>query len=111
MTRESDVFAGVAAADNSVSGRPSRVIYGWSYFAPIALFYAVFLIAPYAAVLIVSFRRFRSATLYASTYTLDNYLSVLTDRFYLSLLLGTIALGVAVTVLALVLSYPLALRI
>ncbi|HKX08991.1 MAG TPA: ABC transporter permease [Stellaceae bacterium] len=111
MTGESDVFDSVAPADDSVSGRSSRVIYGWSYFAPIALFYAVFLIAPYAAVLVVSFRRFSSATLYTSTYTFDNYLSVLTDRFYLSLLLGTIALGVAVTLLTLVLGYPLALRI
>jgi putative spermidine/putrescine transport system permease protein len=79
--------------------------------APVLVFYATFLIGPYLALLVLSFYRFSSTSLYTGTLTLDNYLTVLVDKFYLSMLGGTILLGLGVTVVTLILGYPLALSI
>jgi len=79
--------------------------------APVVLFYAVFLIGPYLALLLLSFYRFSSTELYTGTLTFDNYFAVVADQFYLSMLGGTILLGLGVTVATLILGYPLALSI
>lgn len=79
--------------------------------APVTLFYLVFLVLPYLLMLRMSFNRYSSLKLYETTFTLDNYVSLITDPFYLELLARTIGLGVAVTVATLILGYPLALKI
>jgi putative spermidine/putrescine transport system permease protein len=79
--------------------------------APLLIFYFVFLVLPYARVLEMSVFRYNPSSLFVSTLTLENYVLVLGDRFYLSLLFGTILLGLAVTALTLLLGYPLALAI
>ena len=79
--------------------------------APAGLFYLLFLVVPYAMVLRLSFFRFSSMRLYVPEWTLANYAAVVGDPFYLLLLARTVGLGLGVTVLCLVLGYPLALRI
>lgn len=81
------------------------------YIAPVTLFYLLFLVVPYAMVLRLSFFRFSSMRLYVPEWTLANYAAVVTDPFYVLLLARTVGLGVGVTLLCLVLGYPLALRI
>jgi ABC-type spermidine/putrescine transport system permease subunit I len=66
---------------------------------------------PYLSLLELSFFKFSSAKLYIAEFTLANYSTVLTDPFYLLLMLRTLGLGVLVTVITLLLGYPLALMI
>ena len=81
------------------------------YLGPVTLFYAVFLVLPYAMVLRLSFFRFSSMRLYVPEFTMANYLTVVTDPFYLGLMARTVGLGLVVTVISLILGYPLALKI
>lgn len=89
----------------------SRRLEVFGCLAPIAVFYVGFLVLPYLMVLRLSFFRFSSMQLYIPEFTLANYASVLTDPFYLMLLVRTIGLGLLVTVISLLLGYPLALKI
>lgn len=82
-----------------------------AYFAPVVLFYLAFLVTPYLILLRMSFNRYNSLTLYTKAFTLENYWTVVTDPFYTGLLARTIGLGLVVTLVALVLGYPLALKI
>ena len=90
---------------------PSRRFSLLLHLAPVTLFYVGFLILPYAMVLRLSLFRFSSMRLYIPEFTLANYAAVLTDPFYLLLIARTVGLGILVTVISLVLGYPLALRI
>ncbi len=81
------------------------------YLGPVTLFYVAFLVLPYLMVLRLSFFRFSSMRLYIPEFTWANYAAVLTDPFYLALMARTIGLGLLVTVVTLVLGYPLALMI
>ena len=81
------------------------------YLAPATIFYLVFLVVPYALLLRLSLFRFSSMRLYIPEFTLINYATVMTDPFYLWLMARTVGLGLLVTVISLVLGYPLALKI
>ena len=81
------------------------------YLAPATIFYLVFLVVPYALLLRLSLFRFSSMRLYIPEFTLINYATVMTDPFYLLLMARTVGLGLLVTVISLVLGYPLALKI
>ena len=81
------------------------------YLAPATVFYLVFLVVPYAMLLRLSLFRFSSMRLYIPEFTLINYATVMTDPFYLWLMARTVGLGLLVTVISLVLGYPLALKI
>ncbi len=81
------------------------------YIAPVTIFYVVFLVVPYAMLLRLSLFRFSAMRLYIPELTLTNYVTVMTDPFYLMLMARTVGLGLLVTVISLVLAYPLALKI
>jgi putative spermidine/putrescine transport system permease protein len=81
------------------------------YLGPLSLFYLLFLVAPYLILLRMSFNRFSSIRLYIPDFTLVNYFAVVTDPFYLLLIGRTIGLGLIVTIVTLILGYPLALKI
>jgi putative spermidine/putrescine transport system permease protein len=83
----------------------------FAYLGPITLFYLGFLVVPYLMVLRLSFFRFSSTKLYIPDFTWANYGAVLTDPFYLMLMARTIGLGLLVTLISLILGYPLALKI
>lgn len=78
---------------------------------PAAGFYALFLLLPYAYILWLSFTRYSSSRLFVPTFTLDNYILVITDGYYIGLLAQTIGLGLFVTVATLLIGYPLAMKI
>ena len=95
-----------------LAANPARIVAGRAtLMAPLTLFYAAFLILPYAYMVMLSFVRFNPRTMYDPVPTLENYELVLTDPFYLSLLGSTIGLGVAVTLITLLMGYPLAMKI
>ncbi len=81
------------------------------YLAPVTIFYIGFLILPYLMVLRLSLFRFSSMRLYVPEFTLANYAAVITDPFYLGLMARTVGLGLIVTLVSLLLGYPLALKI
>lgn len=76
---------------------------------PAALFYAIFLVAPGAGLLALSLHPYNPVDLVGPGWTLANYAAALADRFYLGLLAGTLLLGASVTLVALLLGYPLAM--
>lgn len=78
---------------------------------PVTLFYVLFLVLPYVLVLRLSFFRFNSMRLYVPEFTLANYATVLTDPFYLWLTARSVGLGALVTLVSLLLGYPLALLV
>lgn len=82
-----------------------------AWFGPALLFYAVFLLLPYAVLLRLSVFRYSARLLYVPDFTLANYAAVMSDPYYLALMGRTVLLGLGVTALALLLGYPLALRI
>ena len=79
--------------------------------APVTVFYAVFLLLPYAMVLRLSLFRYSAMQLYTSELTIANYVQVVSNPFYLALMARTIGLGVLVSVICLLLGFPLALKI
>lgn len=79
--------------------------------APITGFYALFLILPYGYILWLSSTHYNSTLLFEPTFTLENYVSVLTDPYYLGLLAETVGLGLFVTFVCLLVGYPLAMKI
>lgn len=81
------------------------------YFAPLVVFYLVFLVAPYLVLLRMSFNQFSSTQFFVEALTLENYVAVLGDPFYLALLGRTVALGLVVALVTLALGYPLALKV
>ncbi len=78
---------------------------------PVLVFYLVFLAAPYAVLLRLSFYKYSALRLYVPEFTWANYAAVMTDPFYLGLVGRTVLLGVGVGVATLVLGYPLALTV
>lgn len=98
---------GVQRGPGAVGSLPVHVL----MIAPVIVFYLLFLVGPYFALMLLSLYKFSSSALYTTTLTLDNYLSVLGDWFYLRMLGGTILLGIGVTLITLVLGYPLAMAI
>jgi putative spermidine/putrescine transport system permease protein len=67
-----------------------------------------FFFAPLATMLAYSFYRFVPGAPMQPDFIPDNYLRFITDAFYRGILLDTLLMGLAVTLLSLVLSYPLA---
>ncbi|MBK1842080.1 ABC transporter permease [Azospirillum sp. YIM B02556] len=88
--------------------RPSPL---WWHFGPVALFYLIFLVAPYAVLLRMSFHRFSSTRLYIPDFTIANYVAVMTDPYYVALIARSLWIGVLVTAICVLMGYPLALKI
>ena len=71
---------------------------------PLGLFFAMFVFAPLALLAFVSFHNDPNL----SQVGIAQYLKFASDRFNLGVLAGTLTLGVATTLLALLIGYPLA---
>lgn len=79
--------------------------------APITLLYVIGLVLPYLYLLRMSFNKYDALLIFREAFALDNYVKLLTDSFYLKVVVDTIGLGLAVTLLTLVLGYPIAWKI
>jgi putative spermidine/putrescine transport system permease protein len=78
--------------------------FGLPLAAPLTLLFAVFFIAPLAQLFFLSLHNDTAATIWG----LGQYIKFLTDPFSLSVLGATLLLGAEVTLLCLVLGYPVA---
>ena len=83
----------------------------WLLGAPVLLLLLLFLLLPYADMIVMSFRTPADGAPYGEAWTLANYAKALGDPFYLGVLVRTLAVGALITVLCLVLSYPIALHL
>jgi putative spermidine/putrescine transport system permease protein len=79
--------------------------------APVALLYMVGLVLPYLYLLRMSFNKHDAMLIFRETFSLANYVRILTDGFYLNVAFRTILLGLAVTIFTLMIGYPVAWKI
>lgn len=79
--------------------------------SPIVIYYGLFLVLPYLFMFYLSIQKYDPVELFTNEFTAENYLSVLGDPFYVSLLFSTIWLGIFVTAVTLLMGYPLAVTI
>lgn len=77
--------------------------------APLAMILAGFFFLPVMMMIPTSFREYMPGTGFVpGAWTLENYIRIITDDFYMEVILRTLALGVFVTIACLLLGYPLA---
>lgn len=81
---------------------------GLGLLSPITLLLLAVFVAPVLVMFPTSLRPYVPGHGIADGWTLENYAVLLEDPFYLEVILRTLALGCAVTLLALVIGYPLA---
>jgi putative spermidine/putrescine transport system permease protein len=102
-------FAGFAAAGRARSAR--RIRARLLLIIPTLLLLSLFFIVPYVNMVVMSFRNPSTTAVFAPGFTLGNYLRALGDPFYMTVLAQTLMLGVVVTVICLLLAYPVAFHL
>ena len=100
------------ALDTAPSTRPR---FGdWAagaFLLPITIVSLIGFIAPVAKLLVLSFQKAEATGALTGGFSLETWTSVLTDPFYLHLILNSIGTSLLITFLTLVASYPIALYI
>jgi putative spermidine/putrescine transport system permease protein len=82
---------------------------GLLLFAPLLVVLAGAFILPLVLLVPTSFQEYRPGTgIVRDAWTLANYTRIFTDEYYLEVVLRTLKLGVSVTLIALLLGYPVA---
>lgn len=76
--------------------------------APTLSLLFLFLLVPYANMLVMSFRTPSTSRPYAPGFTLGNYVKALSDPYYLNVLGYSFVFGVLTTAMCLVIAYPVA---
>lgn len=76
---------------------------------PAAGFLAAFLVYPLLLTIVISFHDFTPLGGMKPAFQVGNYWTLLSDPYYLSVLLGTLRISLIVTVCCLIIGYPLAL--
>ncbi|QPM88982.1 ABC transporter permease [Pseudooceanicola algae] len=84
---------------------------GYLLILPTAALIFLFVILPYVTVLIMSFRAPADGQPYGQGFSLQGYSQFFTQSYYALSLPQTLALGMATTLLCLILGYPIALHI
>ncbi len=78
---------------------------------PIYIYYSIFLVLPYMLMFYLSIQRYDPVELYSNDIDFSNYVDVVTDPFYLGLFARTIGISLFVTVVTVIMGYPLAISI
>ncbi|KAA2317293.1 ABC transporter permease [Pseudooceanicola sediminis] len=79
--------------------------------APVAALIFVFVILPYVTVLIMSFRATADGQPYGQGFSVEGYQQFFSQPYYALSLPSSLALGMATTLVCLILGYPIALHI
>lgn len=79
--------------------------------APVAAMIFFFVVLPYVNVLVMSFRAPADTTPYGDGFTVENYVTLATDFYYLEPLFNTLWLGAVTAAACFALGLPLALQI
>ena len=83
----------------------------WLFALPALVLVTVFIAAPYVTIAVMSVRVPSNTQIYASGFTLQNYVRILSDRLYLGLLADTLIYAAITAVICLMLAYPTALHL
>lgn len=86
---------------------PGRAV-PWLLLTPAITWLLLFMAAPLGVLFVISFRAYQPGRGIIDTWQLGNYTKFVTDPFYLAVLWSTLAIGACVTLLTLVLGFPLA---
>lgn len=89
--------------------RPVRNVMGWLMLPALLALLACFAY-PLSSVLVDSFARFDATQLHGTGFTLENYANLVTVPLYETVLIRTARIGLVVTVLCLVMAFPVALK-
>lgn len=81
----------------------------WLLLAPMIAIHAIAFVWPITNLVILSFRKTGSGGVILPGWSLMSWLNVLTDVYYLEMLIRTVGLSLVITGITLVLSYPIAL--
>jgi len=82
---------------------------GFLLISPLLFVLLAAFVLPILFLLPTSFQEYQpGAGLVAGTWTLENYTRIITDDYYLEVILRTLGLGVSITVISLLLGYPVA---
>src|SRR5262245_1835579 len=81
---------------------------GWVLLAPALVLLVVAFLAPVGMMVPTSFRPYVPLVGITSGFTAGHYMKLLTDSYYLEIIGRTLALGLMVTLLTLVIGYPVA---
>ncbi len=90
-------------------GHASKNRWAWVLLLPPLCFFLAFFVGPLLYLFFVSLHVESPTELYGSRLTLDNYLRVAGDPFYLGIIRRTLTAGLAVSGLSLLIGYPVAL--
>lgn len=82
--------------------------YGLALASPLGLLYLLFLVAPISLFLSVSVFKYDPFELYKTTLTGENFIRLVADTYYNAIILGTVRVAGLTTLIAFLLSYPLA---
>jgi putative spermidine/putrescine transport system permease protein len=83
----------------------------WLFALPALLLVSLLLVIPYINIGIMSFRTPSTTAPYAPGFTIANYLRILGDSLYLSLLAETLLFAAITTVICVVLAFPVAFHL
>jgi ABC-type spermidine/putrescine transport system permease subunit I len=86
---------------------PRRYPYGAALVLPLALYLIVFLVIPFANIILLSFYTHSPTRIYTPEPTMSNYRGLF-DAWFLTVLLRTLRLGLVSTVICVLFGYPLA---
>jgi putative spermidine/putrescine transport system permease protein len=80
----------------------------WLLLSPNLIWLALFMFAPLALLAAISFKGYQPGRGIIDEWQIGNYTKFLTDPFYLSVLWSTLLVGAGVTLLSIILGFPLA---
>jgi len=103
--------SGTSAASLSAVARRQGRLYFLLQILPLLVLFGAFLVVPYLNLLQTSFYRYDRISFVKAVFTLENYGKIFFDVFYFRILMWTIGIGIIVTLLTLLLGYPVAWRI
>lgn len=83
----------------------------WLLLFPALVIFVFFFLLPLFFLFITSFKTFDASRGIGDQWTLENYVKFLSDPFYLGVIWRTIKIGLVTTLIALVISYPVAFHI
>ncbi len=99
------------AASLAMMAERRKVRRRWLQLSPITVLYLLGLVVPYLYLFRMSFNKYDPLLIFQEMVTPRNYVKILTDDFYLSIIFSTLGLGLAVTAFTLILGYPIAWKI
>ncbi len=95
-------------ASSAIAARGGAQRPMWWLILPALVLLVCFLVLPYVSIVVMSFREASTRAVYGDGFTLEHYTSVIADPFIWGIVWRTLRTGLIVTVVTLLLGYPVA---